>query len=87
MNWEGKKYNGRLLVGVCRQWKESQSILSRVGPLTSRQETDSSAHLDKLSEQHHVSPNSRFDLHSPTTLYPCLRKQHGYVLCLHFAIV
>ena len=33
--------------------------------LTSRQETDSSAHLDKRSKQHHVSANPRFDLHSP----------------------
>ena len=37
--------------------------------LLSRIETESSAHLDKRSKQHHVSWNSRFDLHSPTAVH------------------
>ena len=53
--------------------------------LTSRQETDSSAHLDKRSKEYHVILNSRFDLHSPEALYCCFRKQHGLVLRLHYS--
>ena len=45
---------------------------------------DSSAHLDKWSKHHHVRSNSRFDLHSPQTLYSCFRKQHGHVFCLRY---
>ena len=37
--------------------------------VTSRQESDSSAHLDKRSKQHQVCSNSRFDLHCPKALY------------------
>ena len=37
------------------------------GQLTSRQETDSSAHSDERS-QHHVSSNSRFELHNTKAL-------------------
>ena len=37
--------------------------------LTSRQETDSPAHLDKRSKQYHASSKSRFDLHSPKALF------------------
>ena len=47
--------------------------------LISRQETDSSALLDKRSKQH---PNTKFDLHSPKALHRCTGNQHGHVLCL-----
>ena len=46
-------------------------------------ETDSSAHLDKRSKQHHVILNSQLDIHIPKEFHPCFRKQHGHVLCLH----
>ena len=36
--------------------------------LTSRQEPDSSAHLDKRGKQHQVNSNSLFDHHSPESL-------------------
>ena len=53
--------------------------------VTSRQETYSSAHLDKQSKQRHVSSNSPFDLNNPKALYRCFRKQHGCMLCLHYS--
>ena len=52
--------------------------------LTSRQETDDSAHLDKRSKEHHVSWNSRFDLHSLKVFDGCFRKQHGHEFRLLF---
>ena len=47
-------------------------VESRQPQSTSRQETDSSAHLNKW-KQHHVSLNSRLDPHSPKALYRCGR--------------
>ena len=49
--------------------------------LTSRQETDSPAYLDKRSKIHHVTSYSRLVLHSPKALYRCLPRQHGHVPC------
>ena len=46
--------------------------------VTSYKETGSFAHLHKRSEQHHVISNSWFDLHSPSELNRCLRKQHDF---------
>ena len=46
--------------------------------LTFLHEPGSSSRLDKPGKQHHVSSNSRFDLHSPTAVYRCVRKQHGH---------
>ena len=48
---------------------------SLLGQLISRQETDSSAHLDKQSKQRHMSLNWRFDVHAPTGLYRWFWKQ------------
>ena len=50
--------------------------------LTSRQETDSSAHLDERSKQQHVISNSQFDLQSPKALQCCFWKQHGHAFYL-----
>ena len=50
--------------------------------LTFRRETDSFAHIDMRSKQHHLSLNSRFDLHSPRALQCCFRKQHSRMFCL-----
>ena len=44
--------------------------------LTSRQETDRSAQLDKWSKQRQVSSNLRFDLHSPKAFCRRFQKQH-----------
>ena len=62
------------------------STVRRNGPqivLSSRQETDSSAHDDTQSKQHHVYSNV-FDLHSTNAHHRCFRIQHGHVLCLHY---
>ena len=50
--------------------------------LKSRQQTDSSAHLGKLSRQHYGSWNSQFDLHGPKALHCCFPKRHGHVFYL-----
>ena len=63
-------------VGVWLAWNTA------VQELSSRQEADSSAHLNKRSRQHQVSSNFRFDQHSPMAVYRCFRKLHGHVFCL-----
>lgn len=50
--------------------------------MTSGQETDSFAHLDKRGKQHCMSLNSRFDLHSPKALLCCSWKQHSHMFCV-----
>ena len=42
---------------------------------------DKSAHLDERSQQHHVSWNSQFNLHRPTTLYRCFPKHTLLTVC------
>ena len=61
--------------------------------LTSRQETDNSAHLEEQNKQHHASSNLRFDLHSQnhfsvvfksktTTCFGCITLVHGQLTSL-----
>ena len=52
--------------------------------LTSFQEMDSSAVLEKWGTRHHVSLNLWFDLHSSKALHCCFQKQQGHVFCLLF---
>ena len=56
----------------CLSSTVSQRVARSPLTLTFRQATDSSAHLDKRSKQHHLSWSSRFDLHSPKRLCRCL---------------
>ena len=66
----------------CLNQLVGRTSLASAPQLTSRLETDSSAHLDKRSEQHLLSSNSWFILHIPKALHRCFRKQHGHVFCL-----
>ena len=73
LHWRRNRQQQRLR---CRTWvvdpREERHALrgaNRLGSslgsqLTSRHETDSSAHLDKRNKQHHLSSESRFNLHT-----------------------
>ena len=51
------------------------SVQQEEQQLTSRQETESCTHLGERSKQHHVSSNSKFNLHSPKALYHCFQQK------------
>ena len=66
----------------CLNQLVGRTSLASAPQLTSRLETDSSAHLDKRNKHHHMNLKSRFGVHSPRTLHCYFRKQHGHLFCL-----